>query len=217
MRPILKREEIPRWEAWGFLIFLFIFQVFLYRLVSLSQANLFPSLSFNLLALIAKILAYTIILVFCMVRFGRINLVELIPNRKDIVVLVLALLIEFWAFGIFVGPGGLNSTLHDSIRDFSVFHYWFAVFIIVGLVPLTEEAVFRRYFLEIQRQHYSTGIAVFLTALIATLFHFEGAILPLLGHFLQQGILSVVYVKSRLGVSVLVHAFINGLVLFLSR
>jgi len=217
MTPVLRREKISQWEGWSIVLFLYLIEFFSYLLLSLSEEKISPSLSIELLDLIAQILAYSIILGFCLNRFGGIDLFELVPNRRDAIVLIVALLIEFWVLGLLVGPEGLRTNLYESIRELPTSQYWLGVFIIVGLVPLVEETVFRRYFLAIQQQHYSTGIAVLITAGVATLFHFTGSIFPLLWHFSQQVFLSIVYVKSRLGVSVLVHAFVNALVLFLSR
>lgn len=186
-------------------------------LVYATEGKIFPALSVDLLARIVQVLVYLIILACCVVRFGGIDLVELAPDRRDSLVLLLALLVEFWVFGLLVGSEGLRNDYHKSIQGFSPLHYWVAVFIFVLGSPFVEEAIFRRYFLEIQRQHYSVGVAILITAGASTLFHFDSSLLRLSWVFFQQGFLSVVYVKSRLGVSVLVHAFINALVLFLSR
>ena len=217
MRPVLKSEEIPQLDAWSIVLFLIVIEFFSYLLLYLGGQSLFPSLPMDLLVLVVKVPIDILILLYCMVRFGRIDLAELIPDRRDSIVLILALLAEFWIFGLLIGPEGLRNVSHESIRNFSASQYWLAIFILVGWVPLLEEALFRRYFLEIQRQHYSTAIAVLITACVGTLFHFKLSLIHLLWHFFQEVFSSVVYVKSRLGVSVMVHAFINALVLFLSR
>jgi len=219
MRAVLKSEEIPQLDAWGMLLFLFLLEFFVALLFSLSAESLFPSFSIALLALVVKVFAYLTIFVFCLMRFGSINLLELVPDRRDALILLVALMIEFWVFGLLVGSEGLRNARHDAIRHLPDLEYWVGVSIVVGWGPFLEEALFRRYFLEIQRQHYSTVIAVLITASVGTLFHFnfEFAVLRLVWHFFQQAFYSIVYVKGRLGVSVLVHAFVNALVLFLSR
>lgn len=217
MRPVLKSEGVPQLEGWGILIFLAILEFSSFFLVFATEGKIFPSLSVDLLARIVQILAYFIILAFCIIRFGRVNLIELAPERRDVLVLLLALFAEFWVFGLLVGSEGVRNDYHESIQEFSPSHYWLAVSIFVLGSPFLEEAIFRRYFLEIQRQHYSVGVAILITAGASTLFHFDASLLRLSWVFFQQVFLSFVYVKSRLGVSVLVHAFVNGLILFLSR
>jgi len=217
MRPVFKSDEIPQSEGWGILCFLALIEFISYLILFANEGDIFPSLSIELLALLVKIPVYSTILVFCAIRFGRIDRLELVPNRRDALILLAALMIEFWVFGLLVGPERFKTPLHESIKDLSTGQYYIAILAIVVFIPLGEEIVFRRYFLEIQRQHYSTGISILLTATAGTLFHFEWSWPPLLWHFYQEAFLSSVYVKSRLGASVLVHAFINALVLFLSR
>lgn len=217
MRPTFKRDRIPQIEGWGILIFYFLLEFLFYFFLPNNSKDGPFSLSLELLNLLVKTPVDVIIIAFCIFRYGGINLNELILNRRDALLLLVALLIEFWVFGLLVGPDRLKTHLHESIKDLSIGQYYVAVLTIVGLVPFGEEVVFRRYFLEIQRQHYSTEISVLLTATAATLFHFEFSWPPLLWHFFQQALFSVVYVKSRLGVAVLVHAFVNAMVLFLSR
>jgi len=219
MRAVLKSEEIPQHDAWGMLLFLFLLGFVAQFLLLRSAESLFPSHSIELLALIVKIFVYLAIFVFCLIRFGNISVIELVPDRRDALILLVALMIEFWVFGLLVGSEGIRNDRHDAIRDLPALQYWLGVSIVVGWGPFFEEALFRRYFLEIQRQHYSTGVAILITASVGTLFHFnlELAVLRLVWHFSQEVFFSLVYVKSRLGVAVLVHAFVNALVVFLSR
>jgi len=219
MKPLFKIEKIPQWEAWGIIVFLFTLEIFFYSFLFFNEASLFHPFSINLLALIVRVLYGGLMLAYCVIRFGPINLAEFIPNGKDAIVLFVALFIELCIFGIgmMVSPEGIPNRRHDSIRELPAGQYWLGISIIVGWVPLLEEALFRRYFLEIQRQHYSTKTAILITASIGALFHLRGSIGAFLGRFFQQTLFSIVYVKSRFGVSVLVHAFVNGLAMFLSR
>lgn len=216
MRPAVKNETIPLLEGWSIVFFLYLFEFFAYLFLTLSEGVISPTLSIEFLDLFVQVLVYLFVLLWCMVRFGSIDILELLPDRRDAALLLLAILIEFWVFGLFVGIEGLKSDFHKSSQELLPSLYWADVFIIILWVPLVEEMVFRRYFLEIQRQHYSTGIAILITACVATFFHFQGSFLPLLWTFPQQMFLSLLYVRSRLGVAVLVHAFVNALVLFLS-
>jgi len=217
LRAVFKSEEIPQIDGWGIVIFLLLLEFLSVFLLIFIEKNLFPSLSSALLSLVVQIFDYVLILVFCLTRFGSIDLVELVPDRRDALILIVALLIEFWVFGLLVGSEGIRNDSHKSLQELATSQYWVALFCLIGLVPLVEEGVFRRYFFEIQCQHYSTTMAILITAGVASLFHFPGSLFNFLWHFLQQVFLSLVYVKSRLGVSVLVHVFINAMVFFLSR
>jgi len=111
----------------------------------------------------------------------------------------------------------MATNTYDAIRDLPGYQYWLSVVYLVCIGPLFEETIFRRYFLELWRLHYPTTIAVLLTAGATILFHLGLPLRSLVFIFFAQVLFSVVYVKSRLGVSVLIHAFMNSMVLALSR
>jgi len=219
MRSVLNREDVPQLEGWGILLFLFLFEFASYLFVSFTREIIFPSLSMGFLVLATKILVYISTLAFCMSRFGKINLLEFIPDRKGSVILIVALVVEFWIFGLLVGPEGIHNDRYEAIKNLSTFQYYGAVLAIIVFVPILEESLFRRYFLEIQCQHYSTGVAVLITALAGTVFHLnlEFSWEPMVWHFCQELFICVVYLNSRLGVAGIVHVFVNMLVLLLAR
>jgi membrane protease YdiL (CAAX protease family) len=219
MRSVLKREEVSQLEGWGILLFLFLFEFASYLFVSFTREIIFPSLSMGFLVLATKILVYISTLTFCISRFGKINLLELVPDRKGLVILIVALVAEFWVFGLFVGPEGIHNDRYEAIKNLSTFQYYGAILTIVVFVPFLEESLFRRYFLEIQCQHYSTGVAVLITALAGTVFHLnlEFSWAPMVWHFCQELFFCVVYLNSRLGVAGMVHVFVNMLVLLLAK
>ena len=219
MPPSLKHEKIPQLEGWSLILILFLLGFFSYLFLFLIGERFFPSLSREFLFLVGKVPIHLAILAFCVIRFGGLTLEDFAPNQRDAFILVGAFLIEFWVFGMLIGSEGIQNDRHDTIREFPAFKYWVSIFIIVAWTPLLEETFFRRYFLEIQRQHHSTTTAVLITAGVSTLFHLnlEISFLRFLWHFTQGAFFSVVYVNSRLVVSVLVHAFVNALVFFLSR
>jgi len=154
MHSFLKREEVSQLEAWGILFFIFFLEFASHLLVSFTNVIIFPSLSMGFLVLATKTFVYTSVLAFCMSRFGKINLLEFVPDRKDLVILVFALLAEFWIFGLLVGPEGIRNDRYEAIKNLSSFQYYGAFLAIVVFVPFLEESLFRRYFLEIQSQHY---------------------------------------------------------------
>ena len=217
MRPVLKGEYIRQRDAWFCVGFLLSVPVFYALVLFPTIEKTFPTLSPKLLDYVLIILTEILVLGYCMARFGKIELTELLPRRWDYLVLALGAMILLWIFGLRVGREGLNSGTHDSIRVLPVAQYWWAVFTIVLIGPLLEEAFFRRYFFEILRHHYPVNVAMLITIGIATLFHLGISISGLIWAFFDQLVFTIVYVKSRLGVSVLVHAFVNALILFLSR
>jgi len=219
MRLVLNREDVSQLEGWGILFFLFFFEFTSYLFVSFTREIIFSSLSMGFLVLVTKILVYIITLVFCISRFGRINLFEFFPDRKSSVILIVALVVEFWVFGLLVGSEGIHNDRYEAIKNLSTFQYYLAVSAVLVFGPFLEESLFRRYFLEIQCQHYSTGVAVLITALVGTVFHLnlEFSWAPIFWHFCQQLFFSVVYLNSRLGVAGMVHVFVNLLILLLSK
>ncbi len=216
LRPVLRTEQIQLRDAYVSVLLLPSLSLFFTLVISPLVEKAFPSLSSDLLNLIFISIATIITLVYCQARFGGIELSELVPHGLDYLVLVLALLIRFWIFGITVGPERLRSG-NDPIYGLPTFQFWPAVSIIVLFGPLLEETFFRRYFLEVLRHHYPTGIAVAITIGVATLFHLGISITEILWVLFDQFFLTIVYLKSRLGVSVTVHSFINAVILFLSR
>lgn len=214
---VLGNKNIHQRDAWLGIGFLFFIPIFYALVIFQLVERIFPELSPHLLDYIFIIFSETLVLAYYIAQFGRIEMTELLPHHWDYIVLVFAIVIQFWIFGLRFGHEGLNSETHESIRDLPTTQYWWAVVIIMWFAPLLEETIFRRYFFEILRQHYPISIAALFTAGVATLFHWESSLSSWLWVFFDQLFFTVVYVKSRLGVAVLVHAFVNALVLFLSR
>lgn len=216
MKPVLKNESVRQWEAW----FLLGILVALQELSAWGLAGgemMVPGFFSRFSVLYSYTVADLIVLAYCIRRFGRIELVELFPRRGDWVVLGLAVLTVFWYFALTVGRAGMTTDTYDSIRDLPRYQYWLSIVHIAAIGPLLEEALFRRYLLEIFRRHYPAAIAVLIIAGVSILFHLGLPVRSLIFIFFAELLYGFVYVKSRLGVSVLVHAFLNGLVLLLSR
>ena len=220
MAQVLKNKEIPQLESWGLLVALFALEFIAYLIFYFSRKAFFPSLPIDFLDFGVKVFTYLSIFLFCMIRYGKITFEEFLPTRKDILLLSISVVIILWIFGLFIGPERIRNPRHEIFKSFVPLYYWLSLFIVVGLAPFFEEAIFRRYFLEIQHQHYSTSTSVLITAGVATLFHFdssENLIAILLWTFFIQTVFGLLYVKGRLVVSVLAHMFVNGLVMLLSK
>ena len=216
MKLLLKDKDVPQWEVWILLVILFAC-VELGAWVLVIGDWWFPGFVSRFSGLYITTLTDVMALVYCVWRFGWLELVEFLPRRRDWLVLALAGMTVFLYFGITVGPEGMNTNTYNSIRDLPVCLYWLSVANIVGIGPFFEETIFRRYFLGILRQHYSTALAVVVTAGVATCFHYGLPLRSLVFIFCAQLLFGAVYVTSRLGVSVGVHAMMNSLVLLLSK
>ena len=179
--------------------------------------RLYPGFLSRFSVLYSTTLTDLLVLGYCARRFGIIQLDELLPRRGDWVVLGIAGFIIFFYFGLTVGREGMSTDMYDAIRDLPRYQYWLSVVSVIGIGSFLEEAIFRRYFLEILRHHYSKTIAILITAVISILFHLGLPISGLVFVFIVQILLGVVYISSRFGVSFMVHAFLNCFVLLLSR
>ena len=216
MNPILKDENVLQREAWLLFGLLVLFEAFM-TFVLAGGERVFPGFLSRFSVLYSTTLTDLLVLGYCARRFGPIQLVELLPRGRDWAVLGVAGLIVFFYFGLTVGREGMSSEMYDAIRDLPGLWYWLSVVSVIGIGPFLEEAIFRRYFLEILRRHFPQSIALLITAGISILFHFGLEIPGLIFVFIVQFLLGVVYVTSRLGVSFMVHALINCFVLLLSR
>ncbi len=131
----------------------------------------------------------------------------------------ITLFIILWIFGLLIGPERLANQRHEGLKHLSSLHYGLGLFVVVGLGPLFEEIIFRRYFLEIQREHFPTGTALLITTIAVTLLHIdslENLTIIILGSFLWEGIFGLLYLQGRLITSVMAHSCFNGFVMILS-
>lgn len=217
LKKVLKEKTFQIRDAWSIIGLLLPLPVFYIFSLAPIVEGLFPSLGPTFLDQVLITSNGLLVLGYCMEKFGYIELAELLPRWEDLLILVVAIIMLLWKLTYLLGPHGINSPAHDSIRNLPTIQYCFAVIAMVALMPLIEEALFRRYFFEILSQHYTTSKAVLLTVGIATLFHIGRSVPGLLLVGLNQLLFTIVYFKSRLGVAVLVHALANGLILFFSR
>jgi len=216
VNPILKDENVLQREAW-FLIGVLVASEALMAFVLAGGERMVPGFSSRFSVLYTYTITDLLVLAYCVKRFGPIQLVELLPRRGDWIVLGLAGLTIFFYFGLTVGRGGMSSEMYDAIRDLPKLWYWVSVVNVIGIGPFLEEAIFRRYFLEILRHHYPKTIAILITASISIWFHWGLSIPGLVFIFIVQILFGVVYVTSRFGASVMAHAFLNCLVFLLSK
>ena len=201
------------------LFLLFGIEFLTYLIFSFVKDGFFPTFPEALFNLENKVFAYVAITLYCIRRYGGFHLSELVPTRRDYIMVGIALFITLWIFGLLIGPERLANERHESLKHLSSLHYGLGLFVVVVLAPLFEEILFRRYFLEIQRERFSSCEALLITTAAATLFHIdslENLTIIILGSILWQGLFGLLYLQGRLITSVLTHSFYNGFVMLLS-
>ena len=216
---VFKVDHISPLEGWWILLLLFGSEFLAYLIFGFVKIRAFPTFPEALFDLEIKVLAYVAITLYCVRRYGALRLTELVPTRKDFLMVGIALFITLWIFGLLIGPERLGNLRHEGLKHLSSLHYGLGLFVVVGLAPLFEEIIFRRYFLEIQRENFSTGTALLITTIAATLLHIdslENLTFTVFGHFVWQGLFGLLYLNGRLITCVLTHSFFNGLVMLLS-
>jgi len=170
---VFKMDHISPLEGWWILLLLFGSYFLAYLIFGFVKIRAFPTFPEALFDLEIKVLAYVAITLYCVRRYGALRLTELVPTRKDFLMVGIALFITLWIFGLLIGPERLGNLRHEGLKHLSSLHYGLGLFVVVGLAPLFEEIIFRRYFLEIQREYFSTGTALLITTTAATLLHID--------------------------------------------
>ncbi len=212
----LENQTIEWWEPWVTLLFLLC----LFPLsvgLSLLLEQIFPGLSSPLSLALSLIVWLVLPVIQCTMKYGPIKFEELLLTRKDFMILGIALILDFWAFGLTVGPEGFS--MDEDLRKISSFQYWAVVSKSILFGPFLEELLFRRYLGEIFASLYSPTRAVFLVTIIGTLLHMHSDIswFSILWHIFASLLFTVVYFNSRLGVSFVLHSFHNTMVHLLIR
>ena len=126
-------------------------------------------------------------------------------------------MLDFWAFGLAVGPEGLS--MDEDLKEISSFQYWAVVSKSILFGPFLEELLFRRYLGEIFASLYSPTSAVILITIIDTSLHLHSDIswFSILWHIFASLLFTVTYFNSRLGVSFVLHGFHNTMAHLLIR
>jgi len=180
--------------------------------------QLFPSIPdiFISLQLIIIIIVFAIINSFFLFCYGGFKFSDIWIQRRDIFFLGIGLFLLFLNIEIIWGTPSTQPGPYEVVRSLpnSQFLFFLLEFILVG--PFLEELLYRKYFLEILRNKFSIVTAVFLTMVIETSFHFEHSKIGLIYIFFWSMIQSIIYLKSRLGVSLCIHSANNGLLLLFS-
>ena len=220
MESHLNTPSVRLQDAWISLgIFLGIFFGSTFISVFVKVESVFPGLSSDFRLDLFATIALLVAVAYCISHYGTIHAEEFILRKRDVVVLGIALLIVFWSFGLTVGRDGIPSDLPEELGTLTGFQYWGRIFKLTIIGPILEEILLRRFFLEILAIRYSVVIAVLTTISVDTVLHMHTdiSLFVFLWHVFQATVFTLAYIKSRLGVAVLVHGFHNTLVLLLAR
>ena len=174
----------------------------------------FPTVSFEFFSSATILATEILVLSYLMSRLGSIKLQEFLPMGREYFILIFGITSIFCFYSVIAGPEGINSRSYNAIRDLPTWQYWARISGMVLISPLLEESYFRRYFFEILRNRFPLKIAVLLTTTVGTIFHLGTG---LFGTFCWQFLLTIIYVKSRLGVSFALHAFINAMIIIFAK
>jgi membrane protease YdiL (CAAX protease family) len=214
-----KTVPIFQRDAWLSIIACFLLQI-LSGLVFLSAVHMaFPSLSKLTLYYSFPILSLMLPIIYLSFRYGYVRVSDIVLRGSDFIVLFLALIVLFViiSFISFQGPyrpytyGGLR------ISQLPSFEYYVVLFEIFLMGPFLEETLFRKYIFEIFRKKYNILLAILLTSFCETLVHLgawnlSGLVLTL---FLFIFFI-LIYIKSKLGVSIIIHCLTNFSIYFIS-
>jgi len=182
--------------------------------------NFSPSLSYAHVYCIPALIAQGIPVVYLTYRYGRISLSDFKLKGSDVIVLFVTLLFVFVYIGLITLRGSYKPYTFggEKLSQLSVIGSYIFIFNFIILGPLLEEIFFRRYILEIFNFRIDIVWAILLTSFLETILHIGYVettkdIPRLIPLFLIFVVLSVIYLKSRLGVTFIAHSLLNGLLL----
>jgi membrane protease YdiL (CAAX protease family) len=170
-------------------------------------------LSPTLIGLIGVMLSNIVPILYFAFRYGPVTLSDLFPKITEVPVLFGALVVVFVSASLGLLGGGWRTGISDELRVLEGPERFSGYFLVIILGPLLEETFFRKYVLEILRYRYPVIPAVFITVALETVFHLgylKHGIMSLIRIFCYLLFFTLVYLKSRLGVSILAHCLLNG-------
>ena len=156
-------------------------------------------------------------------RRAGVPLKELFPAKSFNVLILIPVMIFFWAAQNLVGEinTGLNQVLPPPAWFWELFNKVFesdfgvygAILKVVIMAPVVEELIFRGVIMHGLMRNYSKFTAVFVSALMFALFHLNPWQFP--ATFILGIVLGILMVRTRnIYLCIFGHAFNNGLVLF---
>jgi membrane protease YdiL (CAAX protease family) len=172
----------------------------------------FPSVSKVVLNLLASIFSLVVPIAYLSLRDGAINTSDFYLRKSDFAVLFASFIILVIVVSI-ISLGGPYKpyTLHgQTISKLISSEYFIGLFSICFILPFLEETLFRRYIFEIVWSGYKVPVAFLFTIVASTVMHAsQASISGLVSIFLWEIFFTLIYFKSRLGVSIIIHCITN--------
>lgn len=168
------------------------------------------------------VFAYLIPALYFSYRYGSIRFNDIIPKGSDFVVLLIGLILVFIQAALVatLGPSKPYSVQGNTLLQLTKIEIYLILFSSLVIGPFFEELLFRKYILGILKENYSVLLAIIAASLLETAIHI-GFILdwPIdlfrsIRFFTLFVILSLIYLKSNLGVSFITHSLINTTIFF---
>lgn len=216
MSEIPKISSAHQRDAWLSIIASLFLEILIGLVLWDALTSLLSSVSGITLAFGASILAWLLPVIYLSLRYGAINISDFRLRGLDFAVLFIGCIILVIVISVISlqGPYKPHTFSGQEISKLPRFEYFIALLCILFIFPFLEEVLFRRYVFEIFRNKYKIPLALLLTALTDTVLHITGGTSGLVSIFLWQIFFTLVYFKSRLGASIIIHCLTNMLLYY---
>jgi membrane protease YdiL (CAAX protease family) len=198
-------------DAWLSIVSVLSLEIIFCFLLWDTLNSILPSVSRVMLGFGATIFSYSLPIIYLSFRYGGIKVSEFRLRGLDFVVLFVAFIVLVIVISLisFQGPHKPYTYIGQDISKLPRSEHLTALLCIFLILPFLEETFFRRYIFEIFRNKYKIPTAILLTVLTDTLLHITGGTEGLVSIFFWQMFFTLIYFKSRLGASVIIHCFTN--------
>ena len=211
MSEIRQPRSFNQLDAWLSIVTLFFLLSLSGFILCPAFQSAFPTVSISTIEYISIIPISLIPIIYLSFRYGWIGIADFFLRGSDIAVLAISLIIVVITFSIIsLAVPYASLALYGEISLLPRFEYLITIVYIFLIGPFLEETLFRKYIYEIYRSKYGILSAILTTAFFETLQHIGyWDIKTLIMIFLFTVFLTLIYAKSRLGVSVIMHCLIN--------
>ncbi len=211
-----KDRSFRQIDAWLSILGSFLLYVLMSYFLFPVLQTAFPEISNSSIWYLLAIPIDLLPIVYLYFRCGPIGISDFALEGMDFVVVFISLIVLVIGFSTISLTVGFESLVtYREISRLHGFEYLITIFILFLIGPFLEETLFRRYIYEIFRDKFGSLTAILMVTLIETLMHISywniGALILL---FFSTIFLTVIYIKTRLGASIIVHCVINIFMVF---
>ncbi len=172
--------------------------------------SLLPGISISTSEYISVVPIHLIPIIYLSFRYGWVGISDFWLRGADFVVLAISFIIVSLTISIISLVTPYISSVHSEVSQLPRPEYLITLLIYFLIGPFLEETLFRKYIFEIFRSKYSILVALLLTAFVETLMHIGyWHVTTLIVIFLLTLFFTLIYTKSRLGVSIIMHCLTN--------